>query len=246
MENDAELPEDAFDIEPKSADIGGSGLPRVRFIATREKLMIKTLFAGSYRFLPEQIASLEPLPGKKKSEGFFSKLGGKITNECSSEPQSDPTFSGRDGKTEIRICHTVPNYPEKMLLTFSMGQKTFFENLEKSGFRPCGDPEKVRSESEYPVRWQAAVFLFASWNLLFIADLYISKKFAIFGASAILLFFSLSITVWKSPLLQKLIFKPERYPGEIRPTIYFISFMMGLFTFFMGIGKFFDLITFIL
>ncbi len=71
--------------------------------------------------------------------------------------------------TGIRIHHTRPDYPEKIVF-YSMGSRDrLLQAASAAGF-PVGEPSFVESKRGFPVRVSAIVVFVLLWNGLFLID----------------------------------------------------------------------------
>jgi len=121
--------------------------------------------------------------------------------------------------TGIRIHHTRPDYPEKLVF-YSMGrQESLLQALGAAGFK-VGQPG-IKESRGFPVRVSAIVVAILVWNLLFFLDRhgrdFLSTSTAgPFSFAALVLAFLVATITPYSSRLQDFILREGRAVGEIR------------------------------
>jgi hypothetical protein len=180
------------------AGVHASG-PFVRLRVNRHSLRLSDPLLGSYEFTPEQVVSIE------EATGFL--YGG-----CS------------------RIRHNVVSYPNKIFFRPSWKRKNLLDRICSTGFQPAAQATDT-GERSIPVRWQAILAIAALWNLLLLLDELApgnDGKPGRFAMLALLLLFICAMGLPWIEWLQKLILKPDRHLGEIRPWRNLIALVSGL------------------
>lgn len=175
--------------------------PLARLFATPEKLTIAIRLLGTYSFTPDEVSSVERYV-------WIPLLA-----------------SG------IRIRHHCPNCPQRVIFWSHGDPEEVVRGIRDSGFVPktsAIDPAK----RPIPIRWSAIIGAILVWNGLFLLPsawgqaasptagwLDISPLFAAFG---------LAIGTLRFGALQRLILKPGRMVGEIRPFLRLLVVISGI------------------
>lgn len=114
--------------------------PLARLSATATVLSVSGSIMGSYSFTPEQVVSLEP-------HGSLPILG-----------------------RGVRIVHSNPNYPSKIVFWCFRDPEGLIEDIRQVGFLPRSSPARATTREGIPVRWSVIIVLSAVWNILFLLD----------------------------------------------------------------------------
>jgi hypothetical protein len=176
--------------------------PLARLSATPERLTIKARIVGDYSFTPTQVSAVERyvlIP--------FLAWG-------------------------VRIRHQVPDYPQRVIFWCLGDPEAVVQGIRNAGFASTGpEPDDARSAG-IPVRWSAVIGGIALWNLLFILP-FLGQPHGgspagwrvLFPLYAVLGFI---MAARKSAGFQRMIMKPGRSIGEIKPFLRLLAFVCGL------------------
>ena len=177
--------------------------PLAELSVTPRSLVIRTWPLGTYTFTPEQIVRIEPY-------GSIPVI-----------------YRG------IRIVHARPDYPSGIIFWCVRNPARLIERIGQAGFVPAAPPATAPVKRGVPFRWSFIIALFLVWNALFILGGFWpgtpppEKPGAfVLLALAVLLFASLAAE--RSSAFQRLVLKPGRSVGEIRPTLRLIQLVSGL------------------
>ena len=172
--------------------------PLAELSVTPRSLVIRTWPLGTYTFTPEQIVRIEPY-------GSIPVI-----------------YRG------IRIVHARPDYPSGIIFWCVRNPARLIERIGQAGFVPAAPPATAPVKRGVPFRWSFIIALFLVWNALFILGGLLpgtpppEKPGAfVLLALAVLLFASLAAE--RSSAFQRLVLKPGRSVGEIRPTLRLIQ-----------------------
>ena len=173
-----------------------------------ERLTITAQFMGTYTFTPEQIREIEP----------YIML---------------PIFGWG-----VRIRHCVPEYPERVIFWSLANPYRVLRGIQASGFIPAAaGPAAGSPRCGFPMRWSVIAGVLVLWNALLLADWgHLSASPAHPGwltFVALLVMFVLSFGTLTSGSIQKLVLKPSRTVGEVRPLLRLLAFISGLLLFFL-------------
>jgi len=140
--------------------------------------------------------------------------------------------------TGIRIHHTRPDYPEKIVF-YGMGRDRLVQAASAAGFR-VGEPH-LQTKRGFPVRFSAVVAALLLWNGLFLLDtgghpFGGPRKPGLLVFVALALFCAIATLVPRSPRLQQLILREGRHIGEIRGFLRFTQFIAGAMAFATGLA----------
>ena len=132
----------------------------------------------------------------------------------------------------IRVRHHVPDYPQRIIFWSLGSPEAVLGGIRGSGFIPAGLTSTTPVRRGIPVRWSAIIVAIVVWNALFMLPFAGHDRAASTPDWLVLvpLFaaFALSIGILTSPTLQRLILKPDRSVGEIRPFLRLLAFICGL------------------
>ena len=180
--------------------------PLAQLSVTKEHLTLNVKILGSYAFAPEQVFAIEryaPIP-----------LLARFTRG-------------------IRIRHCAPDNPLRIIFWSSRNPDDILRDIRACGFIPVAPPSEVSTRKGIPARWSAILGGVAVWNLLFMLPFVGNRPGPpvpnwLNVCAPILAAFGLSIVALRSTWLQRLILKPGRSFGEIRPFFRLLAFITGL------------------
>jgi len=186
--------------------------PLAELSATSTRLTIAAKFLGTYSFAPEQVSAIERYV-------------------------IVPVFAWG-----IRVRHQLANYPQRIIFWSLGSPETILAGIRNSGFLPTGPQSRFRTARGIPLRWSAVIGLILVWNILFILPHALPLPAArwfyllpLLGAVA------LSLAAFSSPGLQRIILKPGRAVGEIKPLLSLVAFVSGLLAiilfFLLAVGR---------
>jgi hypothetical protein len=190
--------------------------PLARLSATQDKLTVKALVLGEYTFTPEQVSAVERYV-------VIPVLG-----------------------WGIRVQHCVPDYPQQIIFWSLGSPDDVIAGIQNAGFIPTGSSSTNPVHQGIPIKWSAIIAAIVIWNALFI-PLFLGQTHTNLAPNGLMLMpllaaFGFSIGVLMSPTLQRLILKPDRRVGEIRPLLLLLSCISGLliivFTILLASGAF--------
>ena len=133
-----------------------------------------------------------------------------------------------DGWSDVRIVHTNPDYPRKMIFSTWDRSKNLIGRIKEAGFLPSGTSASIPQRNGIPVRWSFIIVVTIILYALPMADRVRDarpglREFLDLG----LLFAGAMILPWSSRL-QFLVLKPRRLVGEIRPMLILMRTISGL------------------
>jgi len=176
--------------------------PLAQLAATRDKLTVTAHLLGCYTFNPEQVSSVER----------YVLI---------------PVLAWG-----VRVRHCVAEYPQRIIFWSLGNPDELLAGIRDVGFTPSASASAIVPRRGIPVRWSAIITSVVIWNVLFILP-FVGRRQT---ASApdwpllvpLLTVVGLSLGIPYSPRLQRLILKPGRSVGEIRPFLRFLAFVCGL------------------
>jgi hypothetical protein len=176
--------------------------PLAQITSSHDTFSIRARMLGTYSFTPDQVTSIERYV-------LFSLIA-----------------SG------IRVRHLVPGYPQRIIFWSLSDPEILLNGIRDSGFVPAGSISTTPLRRGIPIRWSAIVVGVILWNVIFMLP------FAAHNSTApapdwlaivpLFVMVGLFISVLRSLKLQRLILKPGRSVGEIRPFLNLIIFILGL------------------
>jgi len=146
----------------------------------------------------------------------------------------------------IQVHHCRTDYPRRVIFWCLGTPDKILRGIRDSGFRPTALGSAAPQRRGIAMRWSAILITVAIWNALFFLD------FGRFGRGrgepgplvlAPLLFaVALSLGTLRSTRLQRIILKPGRSVGEIRPLLRLIAFISAflliIFSILLACGAF--------
>jgi hypothetical protein len=140
--------------------------------------------------------------------------------------------------TGIRIHHTRPDYPEKIVF-YGVGRDRMLQAASAAGFR-VGEPH-LQTKRGFPVRFSAIAVFLLLWNGLFL--LYTGghpfdrpSKPGLFAIVPFAMACATATLALRFPRLQQLILREGRHIGEVRGFLRFTQLIMGVMAFASGLG----------
>ena len=177
-----------------------SSWPLAKLAVSSEQLTISVLLLGQYNFRPDQVSKIERY----------------VTIP----------FLGWG----IQIHHHVADFPQRIIFWSFGNPDHILQGIREVGFSPTA--AEIPRPRGIAMRWSAIIMLLVLWNVpaLLIQALcpinhQLPPSFAFFLIVPFLIF---SIGTLKSPKLQRIILKPGRNIGEIRPFLRFLIFLLGM------------------
>jgi hypothetical protein len=138
----------------------------------------------------------------------------------------------------IQIQHSVPEYPARFIFWCLGSPDTLLAGIRDAGFQPQAPASAIPLRTGMAFRWQAVVIAILVWNGLFLLDMSSGRRpVPIPGPLSLLalgLVFAAGLATLRVPSIQRLILKPDRSVGEIRPILNLLlvisGFMLVIFT----------------
>ena len=131
----------------------------------------------------------------------------------------------------IRVRHCKRDCPERVIFWCLGSPDTVLQGIRASGFQPAASrPAAGYQTRGIPIRWSAIIITFAVWNAFFLLGMRGNRFPPLpgpFTVAPLLFLFVLSIGTLKFPLFQRLVLKPGRSVGEIRPLLRLLTFISG-------------------
>ncbi len=176
--------------------------PLAQLSATSDKLTISIRVLGTYNFAPDQVSAVERYV-------MIPVLG-----------------------WGIRIHHCNADCPKRVIFWYLGNPDTVLRGIRDSGFLPVAPISASPYRRGIAMRWSAIIIAIAAWNALFFLGAGHTSGVPSHPGPLILaplLFaFALSVGTLISPKLQRIILKPGRSVGEIRPFLRLLAFISGL------------------
>jgi len=193
--------------------------PLAQLSSSQEQLILNIRLLGTYAFVPEQVSEIEK----------FVWL---------------PVIA-----QGIKIHHCNPDCPEKIIFWSLGNPKTVLQGIKDSGFLPTALPSAIVKRRGIAIRWSVIIGAFALWNGPFFLAFFLFAKLPENAAPVALLFllplamaFAFCLGTLKSPSFRRIVLKPGRSVGEIRPILRLIGFITGImllvFSIAMALGGF--------
>lgn len=140
----------------------------------------------------------------------------------------------------IRICHTVPDYPEKIVFWCSPGST--LRGIAESGFSvpdmQAGHHPAAEARG-FPLRAGPLIVAVLIWNFFLGLEFFGQAGFVSFPGplsfAAVALLFVASLAALRLPGLQAILLRPGRSIGEVRPVFVLLATVSGLMTIVFGI-----------
>ena len=138
----------------------------------------------------------------------------------------------------IQIQHSVPEYPARFIFWCLGSPDTLLAGIRDVGFLSQAPASSIPPRRGFALRWQTIIVAVAAWNGLFILDMFLHRRtFPIpgwFSVLALGLALAATVAAIRVPGFQRLILKPGRSVGEIRPFLNLLllvsSIMFVVFT----------------
>jgi hypothetical protein len=132
----------------------------------------------------------------------------------------------------VRIHHCKADYPQRVIFWCLGNPNVVLQGIRDSGFLPTAPSSPPPQRRGIAMRWSAVILAIIAWNSLFLFDGNRPGQFPShpgpFILAPLIFSFLLSIGTLKSPRLQRIILKPGRSIGEIRPFFRLLAFISGL------------------
>ncbi len=176
--------------------------PLAKLSATPDKLTISIRLLGTYSFAPDQVSAVERYV-------MIPVLG-----------------------WGIRIHHCNPDCPKRVIFWCLGSPDAVLEGIRASGFLPVASSSSFPEHHGMAIRWSAIIIAVVAWNAPFLLGSGhtngVPPKPGPFILAPLLFAFALSVGTLMSSKLQRIILKPGRSVGEIRPFLRLLAFISGL------------------
>jgi hypothetical protein len=176
--------------------------PLAQLSATADKLTISVRLLGTYSFTPAQVSAVERYV-------IIPVIG-----------------------WGIRIRHCSADCPQRVIFWCLGSPDTILRGIQDSGFLPIASRSTSLQRSGMAMRWSAVIIAVAVWNALFFLGIGRSGGVPPQPGPLILaplvFAFALSVGTLTSPKIQRIILKPDRNVGEIRPFLRLLAFISGI------------------
>jgi hypothetical protein len=190
--------------------------PLAKLSATHDNLTLTARLFGKYRFSREQVSAIER----------YVMI---------------PVLAWG-----VRVRHCVPDYPQQIIFWSLGSPDDVLSGILATGFVPAATISTTPLPRGIPVRWSAIIVTIVAWNALFMFP-FVGRERSASPPNGLILVpliaaLGLSVAALKSSTLQRLILKPERSVGEIRPFLLLLAFISGVllvvFTILLATGAF--------
>jgi hypothetical protein len=175
--------------------------PLAQLLATPDNLTLSIRLLGNYSFTPDKVVSVERYV-------LIPFLG-----------------------WGVQIHHCQVDCPQRVIFWCLGNPDGVLRGIRDSGFVPIGSASNFPQRSGMAIRWSAVIIGIVVWNALFVLNFYsagkISPRPGPFILVALFLAFAISVGTLILPKLQRLILKPGREIGEIRPHLRLLAFISG-------------------
>jgi len=190
--------------------------PLAQLSATPDRLTISIRLLDTYSFAPDQVSAVERYV-------MIPVLG-----------------------WGVRIRHCNANCPQRVIFWCLGSPDRVLQGIRDSGFFPTAPRSALPQPRGIAMRWSAIIIAVAVWNALFFLDSGRSSRVPSHPGPLILapLLFALALSVGTltSPRLQRIILKPGRSVGEIKPFLrllaFFSGFLLVVFSILLASGAF--------
>ena len=190
--------------------------PLAQLSATSERLTIAVRFLGACTFTPQQVSAVERYV-------MIPLIG-----------------------WGIRVRHQAPDYPQRVIFWCWQDPDTLLSGIRDAGFVPTAPAANIPARRGMPVRWSAIIAAVVTWNGLFMVPAISHRHIPATGdwtaLVPLVVAFCLALGIPKSPALQRLVLKPDRNVGEIRPYLLLLmlicGILMGVVSITLAIGAF--------
>jgi len=176
---------------------------------TASRINLNVTLLGKYQFRPEDVTFIEGV-------GSLPLIG-----------------------RGIRIYHNIADYPGKIIFWTTKNPDNLLDEIRRLGFSPKGAQSATFRDRSFPIRWQAIIIFVVLWNALMLVDMFRSGTFhpkpGPFAWLATVLVFILSVAIWKSEIIRKVILSPGHKPSELKSFFYLLSFVTGFLSLMLGI-----------
>ena len=168
--------------------------PLAKLTATPEAIRLSVRFLGDYTFTPERVVAITRY-------GMIPILG-----------------------WGIQIRHCIADYPERVIFWCIFSPDTLLARIHEAGFQPQAQSSVVPPRRGMAFRWQTVIVALLVWNGLFLLDMVSGRKFtAIPGPFFLLgLVAVATLAALIVPAFQRIVLKPGRRVGEIRPLLHLL------------------------
>jgi hypothetical protein len=176
--------------------------PLAKLSVSPDKLTISIGLLGTYSFAPDEVSAVER----------YVMI---------------PVFGWG-----VRICHCKADCPQQVIFWCLGNPDGVLQGIRDSGFQPAASGSSSPQRRGIAMRWSAIIIAIVVWNALFVLNGGRSGQVPSHPSPLILapliFAFTLSIGTLKSSQLQRIILKPGRSVGEIRPFLRLLAFISGL------------------
>jgi len=176
--------------------------PLAKLSATPEAIRLSIGFLGDYIFTPDRVVAVTRC-------GTISLFG-----------------------QGIQIHHCNADCPERVIFWCLGSPDTLLARIRDAGFQPQAPSSAMPSRSGMAFRWQTVIVALLVWNSLFLLDLVSGRKFTAIPGPFFLLALGLmavaTLAALSVPAFQRIVLKPDRRVGEIRPLLHLLLIVSTL------------------
>jgi len=177
----------------------GASWPLARLSATPEQLAISIRILGTCSFAPDQVLAVER----------YVMI---------------PVLAWG-----VRIHHCNADCPQRVIFWYWGSPDTVLAGIRDAGFLPGASGSASPERHGLAMRWSAIIIPVVVWNVLLFLGIGptngVPPQPGLFILAPLLFMFALSAGTLISPRLQRLILKPGRSVGEIRPLLRLLAFV---------------------
>jgi hypothetical protein len=131
----------------------------------------------------------------------------------------------------IQIQHCVPEYPARLIFWCPGNPASLLAGIRDSGFQAEAPESAIPPRRGLALRWSAIIIAAALWNGLFLLDMLLQHRMPPMRGPFLLLAIGLvlasCIATIQVPAFQRLVLKPGRSVGEIRPILNLLLLVSG-------------------
>jgi hypothetical protein len=176
--------------------------PLAKLSAVPDQLTLSIRLLGTYRFEPEEVLTIEK----------YVRI---------------PVIAWG-----IRIHHCKSDCPQRVIFWCLGNPDTALQGIRSSGFLPAASSSSALQRRGIAIRWTAIIIAIIVWNGLFLLDSASHNRQVRSAPGPLILLplvfaLAFSVVTLTSPQIQRLVLKPGRSVGEIRPFLRLLAFISG-------------------